>query len=74
MIVKVSASGWAKKILPMGEINVSGENLTAIEAAKLAGFSENDIGILVVDGKRIDENEILHDRAELKVLPTIIGG
>ena len=73
MTVKVRAGSWAHRP-GLDEAFVSGDTLSALEAAKLAGIPENEIGLLVLDGKAIPPNTILQDGDEIWCHPFIIGG
>ena len=72
MTVRVQAGFWARRYKT--DALVSGDNLTALEAVKLVGIPENEIGLLVIDGKAVPPNTLLQDGDELWCHPFIIGG
>ena len=76
MTIKVTAGRWAQRWLSQTEaasIN-SDSGLTAIEAVKLAGIPEEEIGPLELNGKIVPPNTALNDGDELLCHPCIIGG
>ena len=72
MTVRVRAGSWASRWLT--DTQISGDTLTAREAAKLAGLPEDKIGLLVLHGTVVPPDTVLQDGDELWCHPFIVGG
>lgn len=76
MVVFVEVSSWFKRYTGGSrrvELDVS-HGTTAVQAAVAAGIPENEIGFLIMENRKVENDCILSDRSTIKVYPHIIGG
>jgi hypothetical protein len=50
------------------------KDTTAIEAAVLAGIPEGEIGFVIVNNEKVDNDYVLKEKDTLRPYPHIIGG
>ena len=76
MTIKVRAGRWASRWLNQAEAATVTSNkvIAAIEAVKLSGIPEDEIGPLELNGKIIPPGTSLQDGDEILCHPCIMGG